>query len=1198
MSLTAGQTIAGRYHIEGRIGSGGIGTVYRAIQSPLDRPVALKMLRPEFSANVELRRRFHREARAVAALSHPNIAVVHDFGTDEDDQLFMALELVEGESLEALGEREGLSLGAIAAIFGQVLTGLAHAHARGVIHRDIKPANVLVSRDEDGAPTAKIVDFGIASVTGVSGFEDTVSTGSGVIVGTPQYMAPEQARGDRAISASVDVYAVGLTLYWALSGRHAFDGESPMEVLAAQLHEPPPTLSAREGLTLPEGLSALVHDALAKSPRERIPSAIAFRTRLETVLGAGAGARIALPATSAPRALDAEALRRQTVVEVTGIDGPALDDTLVGEGVGPGGPMVRSEIPLVGRRDERARLLARTRSLLELSRGHVLTLEAPSGYGKSRIATWLLEQLAEHDDVRVVHGAFLRDSGSSLRGVRDAFERLLGLEGATIRRVSEFIAGRAAGWGLRDASSWQSLITFLRPSATREDERGGQSPEALFETLYRILETESADRPVALHLDDVHWGGMETARFLEFIASELVTRPADVLVVATVLTGELATHEFEAQLRHLRRFDGDTAFRHALAPLSDEDAHELIRAILPVSDRLAEPLVERAEGNEMHLVQLLRYLADRRLLVPGRQGWEASEEVDVEHLLPPSLSDLVVARLHDLERAGPAGQRRLELLRRGAVLGGTFPFMVLERMLQAEARSDLLETIDEDIDALLDLGLLELRPGVIDDTIGFAARLVRDVLLERMKDRRTTRRLHLFAADAKIAVLRDGAEKVAGELVVHFEQARDYVRAFRFARIAARVAERSHRPHEAVEFIDRALEFLRVTGEVGPEFREAEHELRLQAAHILVMLGEYPRARRQYTLIRDNEPGERNAILAQFGLAKLARIRGAFDEADAGYRRGLELARAAGDDELLARGDIGLARVEWHRGRHDHAYVLATEALELARRRGDRRQVPEALWLLADVARSQGDHASARSGFEEALALYEADDDRQGIAKSHAMLAMSARAASDLDRAEQHYVEALRLYREYGDRKGIAHQLNGLGEVYRFRGDFAHAARYYREAVELFQRLELPSDTAIALTNLGIVARESGDFGRSETELRRAFDVARTIGHAYVIVGAGLSLAHVLAMLGRFDESDEVLADSLRVADAGGIVDPDFAVPLERLADLRASQGDGERSIPLLERAQEMWTELGRARDEERVTRRLSEQRSALDDAT
>lgn len=1206
--------IAGRYDLGDVVGRGGIGTVYRAIQQPLERPVALKMLRPEFSEHPTIRRRFVREARTVAALAHPNIATVHDFGVDEEDRLFLVLEFVEGESLESLGQRGALDLPAIARIFHQVLTGLGHAHARGVIHRDIKPANILVTHDEAGLPWVKIVDFGIAAVTGVTGFDEDLASGSGQIVGTPQYMAPEQVRGERHVSATVDVYAVALTLFWALTGSHAFDGGSAVEVLSLQLHQPPPPLVPKPGISLPAGVDALLARALAKSPSERVPSALALRAALEERIGTGDDARVTGVGT-----LSLENARR-TVVELTGLDVDAagLDEplglpqrsddaaraplttgvelpALESESRGGGAlvpaaiahtptllpsPAAPGALALV-RREERTRLLDEVWRTLDDARGLLLTIEGISGFGKSRMAAWVATEAAERTGARVVRGAFLRESGYSLRGVRDALDDLLHLRGASTRRVAEQVASLAPRCGL-DPHDVRALVEFLRPS-TAERTTHKRAPEALYHVLLQLLSHEAEKQPLVLLLDDLHFGGAETGHFLEFLAVELQQHPVPLAVIASVLTGDVSATAFADALRRLSRYEGEGVVRHALLPLDPQDAETLVDSVVRLAPDVRASLIQRAAGNEMHLVQLVRYLVERKLLTQTGEGWRPRPGVKVDELLPPSLTELVELRLADLEAMGPAGMRRLELLRRGAVLGRSFRFQVLERMLDIEHRTDLLETVDEDVDGLLDLDLWRIRGEQSDDVLSFSASMTRDVLVDRMRGRRMTRRLHLFAAEAKLAVLHESTEKIAGDLVVHFEQARDGARAYQFARLAAEVAERTHRPHAAAEFLERAL-----THATHDE-REAVHDLRIRAAGLWTALGEYPLAARHFDAVLEDSPAERARARALFGHAKIHRLRGGADAAEAGYTEGLQ---AAGEEsDLRSVGVLGLARVAWHRGRHVEARARALDALSLARSGERPRLVAESLWLLADVARSRGDHEPARDLFQQAMALYEEHDDRLGIAKCHAMLAMGARASSDLDAAEEHYRQALAIYRNYGERKGVAHQLNGLGDVARFRGDFAGAADHYRRAVDIFQRLELPFDTAVALTNLGIVARESADFERAEDAFRRALSVAEKADGAYLVAGAGLCLAHVLELLGRHDEADAFLERALAAAENAEIVDPDFAVPLERLAELRAAGGEEGSARDLLQRAYDMWSELGRTHDADRVARRIAETR-------
>ncbi|MFT4705402.1 MAG: tetratricopeptide (TPR) repeat protein [Bradymonadia bacterium] len=1178
------RVVADRYHVVELLGAGGIGTVYRAVQHPLEREVALKMLRPEVSQKADMRRRFQREARAVATLSHPNIAAVYDFGVDRTDQLYMAMELVEGESLEQLVARQPLTVDVIAAVFSQVLTGLAHAHARGVIHRDIKPANILIARDESGYPHVKIVDFGIASLTGLAGHNDPHSTGHGEVVGTPHYMAPEQARGSRHISATADLYALALTLYWALTGDVAFHGATPLDILSSQIKDAPPPVVVRAGLEVSPRIETLIHQALEKKPADRVPSAAAFRTELAAIIGDGRSAQI----TPLAR-IRAQTARDITVIETIDTYGslaPAHDDTVVAEAriSGPAA-IVRLDVPFVGRQDERRRLLDRAASVDSERRGLLVTIEASAGFGKSRMARWICEQLEEHQGFQVVHGAFLRDAGFALRGLREAFDDLLSLRGESARTVAERVANRASRWGLVESAELQALTSFLRPGADDSSQSTlNYGIDVLYETLFRILAAESQHRPIVMHLDDVHWGRQSSSRFLEFFAGELGTREAAVCIVVTVITGEVVSDGFENSLRRLSRFEGQSVLRHTLQPLTDDDAQELLSQLLPLSEQLTSQLVARAAGNEMHLVQLLRHLADRRLLVPGPSGWVAADEVQVDRLLPPSLAELVVARLEDLYGMGDPGVRRIELLRRGAVLGRSFPARLLERILQIENRADLLEFFDEDIDSLVDLDLWKLEVGPTDDSLTFSTSLVRDVLSERMKKRRTTRRLHQFAAEAKLAVHGDDIDRISGELVVHFEAARDYSRAMRYARIAASVASRSHRPYDAIEFVNRALSYQSLVGDTEDGARDTANELHLLAAGTLVSLGEYQRAFEHYSTVLESGADAEHETLALFGVAKIARIRGEFEQAETEYLRGLARARELESDPLILRGNLGLARVASHRGDYDNATVLGRKALDVAHLVGDQSNLAEAIWILADVALFIGDHGEARAGFSEALERFESTDHRLGIAKCHAMLAMTARAISDLDAAVPHYERALSIYRAYGDGKGVAHQLNGLGDIARFRGDFDGATMRYREAVDIFQRLELPIDAAVALSNLGIVARDSGDLVGAEDALQGAADVAERLGYAYLIAGAGLALAHVQTLLGKPPGvAARTLHRALDVVDASSMVDPDFAIPLERLAELHCQAGEPEAALRLFERSHDMWRDLGREDDRARV---------------
>jgi eukaryotic-like serine/threonine-protein kinase len=269
-----GEVIADRYELEELVGSGGMSSVFRARDRLLDRHVALKVLHPHYAEDGEYVERFRREARAVARLSHPNIVTVIDRG-ESDGRQFIVFEYVDGENLKQVLEETGplpvrdaleLALG--------VARGLAFAHDHGLVHRDVKPQNVLLNGD--GRP--KVTDFGIARSLDI---EHGV-TQTGTVLGTSNYIAPEQASGGR-VDAQTDVYGLGVLLFELLTDEVPFEGDNFVAIAMRHINEPPPSVLERRG-DVPPRVAAAVDRALAKDPRQRFPSMDAFAAELEACI--------------------------------------------------------------------------------------------------------------------------------------------------------------------------------------------------------------------------------------------------------------------------------------------------------------------------------------------------------------------------------------------------------------------------------------------------------------------------------------------------------------------------------------------------------------------------------------------------------------------------------------------------------------------------------------------------------------------------------------------------------------------------------------------------------------------------------------------------------------------------------------------------------------------------------------------------
>jgi eukaryotic-like serine/threonine-protein kinase len=263
--------LGGRYRVEARIGSGGMGEVYRGVDTVLDRTVAIKILLPQFARDISFVDRFRREAQAAARLNHPNIVGIYDSGADGETQ-FIVMEFIEGRTLDDF-VRSGGRFAPVHAVevAEKICDALAYAHIAGVIHRDIKPANVMVTRKGE----VKVMDFGIARI--VAGPQTAPQTSA--VLGTAAYISPEQAQG-LPVDGRSDIYSLGAVLYEMLTGKPPFTGDSPVAVAYKQVNESPvlPSVANREISPL---LDAVLMRALAKNPANRYQTADEFRADLE-----------------------------------------------------------------------------------------------------------------------------------------------------------------------------------------------------------------------------------------------------------------------------------------------------------------------------------------------------------------------------------------------------------------------------------------------------------------------------------------------------------------------------------------------------------------------------------------------------------------------------------------------------------------------------------------------------------------------------------------------------------------------------------------------------------------------------------------------------------------------------------------------------------------------------------------------------
>lgn len=338
-----GTLAAEKYVILGLISEGGMGAVYRALQLPVEREVALKVLRTELQDSNKGRERFIQEARAISRLSHPNIITLHDFGFERETHPYMVMEFAPGVELTRWMWGRNMTAERLLHVGRQILSALAEAHRRDIVHRDLKPENVIITTTGHDGDFPKLLDFGIARLINEGSTRGL--TREGEVFGTPHYMSPEQAQGKREIGPQADVYAMGVMFYELFTGEPPFDAEAPLSVLFMHINDPMPTLIPRAGIKAPEWLDGFIGQATQKDPANRYQDAGEMLTALDRLMsGEAPEARsaapeptteeratasaptdplIAAPADHAPADTDPEP------PEVSAQAGPVIDDPMV-----------------------------------------------------------------------------------------------------------------------------------------------------------------------------------------------------------------------------------------------------------------------------------------------------------------------------------------------------------------------------------------------------------------------------------------------------------------------------------------------------------------------------------------------------------------------------------------------------------------------------------------------------------------------------------------------------------------------------------------------------------------------------------------------------------------------------------------------------------------------------------------------------
>ena len=905
----------GRYRVLRKLGEGGMGLVFEAEDDVLGRRVAVKRLK---SGDEASRRRFWREARAAARLSHPNVCQLYEVGEDSQG-LFLAMELLVGEPLSRRLERGALPPAEAATLGAGMLAALSALHAAGIVHRDLKPSNVYLTPHG-----ARLLDFGLAralpgELARALAGDSSDRTHPDLMVGSPRYMAPEQVLG-QDVDARTDVFAAGAVLYEAFSGRPAFAGATLVEVLTATLHDAAPPL---EGAAAP--FDAVVRRALAKAPADRFPSAEEMSEALREAASP--------PVREATRA-------------------PALAE---------GG---ESRDVFAGRTAEVSRLQGRLTAAVA-GNGAVVFVTGERGSGKSALVGAFLKHVrAATQPITVAKGRCMerQGPGETFLPFLDAFGRFLSTRG---REVAVDLV-----------RTWAPTVGIQMPAALVPDPDGslhrstaGATRERLVREAGDFFEAATRLHPLLLVIEDLQWADPASVDLLCHLGRRIPHQR--MLLLATYRPSEADTLNPPLKRGTLDLRTAGLADELPLGPLAVPDVRGWLDARFSPNDfppGLADALHARAEGLPLFVRAVVELLAARGEIRRDEKAWSLARPLAELDLEPSKdVKDLVRAQLESL----PAADRNL--LEAASVVGKEFSSPVAAALagadaLEAEERLLRLARVHR---VLEPLGDEELPDGTLGTRYRFAHGLFQRVLYEDLVAPRRAL-LHRHTAELLTRHWGEDAPMLAAQVAEHYELGRDAASAARFRTRAGDNASHRFAAAEAEEQYTCALRLLeklprseRGTQEVGLLRRRAaarHAQARFDdAVHDYEAMLERARAARSLAAECDALSGLSNALF----FAQRP------EETKARAREGFEAAAREGSPLRQSEARARLAPLLVVEGRLDEAARALDDVITSARASGAAAALGTGLWYRGFVHYWRSEYAAAESLSAEGALLAE-----------------------------------------------------------------------------------------------------------------------------------------------------------------------------------------------------------------------------------
>lgn len=1003
-----GKILNRTYHIEEKLGQGGMGAVFRARHLGIGDSVALKIISEEHTQDSVMLARFRREAQAVRRLAHPNAVAVYDFNSTEEGLFFMVMEYVKGQTVEQyLSEQGTISPERAFAILKPVAIALNVAHSLGIIHRDIKPANLMLCQDSGGREQIKVLDFGTARLTSSNEPEAVSLTQQGQIFGTPFYMAPESVLGE-PITHSIDIYSLGVILYKMLTGTVPFQSERSMQVMMAHAHMAP-ELPSQRNPRLSTRYDNVILKALEKNPGKRYQNTKDLIESLESVINEPVALPISISSVMEEKVGGAVGVISR--VKLAALQEPDFNC-------------------YVGREQELKRLQQEFNQACE-ARANPLFVFSTPGLGKTQLLTHFRDWANEQGSLILMAKFF--DYRGTIGEPLKVFKNML--------------------VGLIPTGMLNSIpVVLLTNDESKKAEKASSSETGniekwqVFTTLANSFIALTRNRTVVLILDDLQWADSLSLEFIAYLLRNAESKKFCFIGGCHAEEAKTKGHPFrewlvkQAQYTHYEKVE--------LQPFDKKGVQTLLESIfhfIEVSQKDIEILHKLTGGNPLYLTEVIRLLMENEHITFKNGGWYGSGFDEVK--LPDTVSNVIRYKIES------CSEELRDTLNAAAVIGDTFQFDLLQKVLEideAELEKHLAQAIKE--------SLLK-EEGKTGDDYQFYNTTIRRVIYDDIA-KRQRKRLHSRAALA-IAKLNAGRSNLTSSaLAYHFYSAGEWEAAAKYSYAAIEQAFDRQSMDEVIRlsrYAEEALTRLSEESETDTvEYRRSIGQIRVKRAIALMRLGNFKEAEAEAEATQQFIEKIASPELQARIYLVLTELCFWFNRHAEGVNiasRGLILARQANNEECVRYIMFYLAWCKVQTTPIQESLNVFQQIVELAKQASDSSLQARSLSVLGNLTYVIGQWRKGRAYLEEAYQLTQSTSDRFAESQVLLFLTWALEFENNFSKLKQMADQAIRIAHDYGWRNWEGYQYYVLGRSFlrRLNHDYALAEELLSRSFSIMQ---------------------------------------------------------------------------------------------------------------------------------------------------